>query len=128
MTAPKTHKTEAAREIRAASCAYSGNCVRHRRERRSAAVQAAGRRHREFTRDSTSLGSGITQSAPRRVVTMAAAAFAKVSSSVRRASFSPSKPYLRTKWTAQPPKVSPEPVVSTVPGIRNGGANTDVPR
>lgn len=125
---PKTPKTEAAREIRADFCAYSGNCARRRRERCSAAVWTVGRRHREFTRDSTSSGSGITQSAPRRVVTMAAAAFAKVSIAVRRASSRAASPYFRTKWTAQPPKVSPAPVVSTVPGIRNGGANTDVPR
>ena len=70
----------------------------------------------------------MTQSAPLRVVISAAAAFAKVSISIRRSSFKLSKPYFRTKWSAHPPKVSPAPVVSTVWGILNGEAYTDVPR
>ena len=55
----------------------------------------------ELIKDSISSTSGMTQSAPLRVVISAAAAFAKVSISIRRSSFKLSKPYFRTKWSVR---------------------------
>ena len=75
---------------------------------------------------SISSGSGITRRAPFFLVIRDAAAFAKVSISVKSSAFKSSRPFSSTLCRMLPIKVSPAPVVSMVSGCKNGFTHTSI--